>query len=491
VGAIERTSLLTLAAPALAGGLLVALSLPPWGWWPLAWLGVGLLVWRLDGQSWRRRALLGTAFGLGEYVVGLWWMGEFNRIGGFLSMIGESAFLAVGLALVPAHRRHWAAPIGVPAALLLVEAFRDRFPFGGVPMAGLAFGQVDGPLAPAARVGGALLVLGLAAAAGAALAQAAARRPALAAALGALTALLAAAGLVAPDGGPAQHAVHIAVVQGGGRRGFRAIASNAQDVFDRQLRASEKIRPPVDLVLWPEDVIDVDVPVAQTNQAAAVGALAVSQNASVIAGVVEDAGPEHFRNAAVLWSPEGRILARYDKAHRVPFGEYVPLRPLIEKLVDLSVIPRDAVPGRGPGLLRPPTTPPVGLTISYEVYFADRARAAVHAGAQVLLVPTNAASFSTTQVPTTEVAAAKLRALEAGRDLAQAAPTGYGALIDHRGRLHARTVLGRNQVLQGVLRARTGTTVYGRTGDGPVVLLALLALAVGWLPTRLAKRPSS
>src|SRR5205807_9327393 len=97
-------------------------------------------------------------------------------------------------------------------------------------------------------------------------------------------------------------------------------------------------------------------------------------------------------DAAVAWGPGGRIVGRYDKVRRVPFGEYVPLRGLVRHLADLSAVPRDARPGRGPGLLRTPAGP-LGVLVSYEVFFEDRARAAVGAGGEVLLVPTNASSY--------------------------------------------------------------------------------------------------
>lgn len=477
--AIRRSGPLTFAAPALLAGLLVAFSLPPWGWWPLAWLGLGLLAWRLDRLTTRQRVLAGAAFGLGQFVVGLWWMLEFNLVGGVLVMLLETAAMVAAATFAPRL-------LAVPAALVLAEAVRDRVPFGGLPMAGVALGQVDGPFGGAARLGGALLVLALAAAAGAALAAAARRRFKTAAVLAAATTLVAALGMVAPDGGPAGRPRKIAVVQGGGPRGFRAVDTDAREVFERHVQASQAITPPVDLVLWPEDVMDLTVPVEVSDEAAAVAALAIQVDAPVVAGLVEDDGPDRFRNAAVLWTPDGRISGRYDKVHRVPFGEYVPGRSVIKHLADLSVIPRDAVPGTGPGVL----PGHLGVVISYEVYFADRARAAARAGGRVLLVPTNAASFKTSQVPTTEVASAQLRAIETGRDLAQAAPTGYGALIDSHGRVKARTTLGRREVLHGVMHERTGQTLYSRTGDGPVVLLALLGLVLSAWRSRRPSRTS-
>lgn len=450
---------------------MVALSLPPWGWWPLAWIGLGVLVHALDGLPLRRRVVVGIAYGLGQFVPGLWWMGEFNFIGAFFVMLLETSAMTAAAAATPGRRAVFAAP----AALVLAEALRNRVPFGGLPMAGVALGQVGGPLAGAARVGGALLVLGLAAAAGAGAGLVALKRSS-GAVLAGIVAATAVIGAVAPDGGHSQRTLDVAIVQGGGRRGFRAVESDPQEVFEAHVAASDGVEVPVDLVLWPEDVIDVDEPIDQTEEAAVVSRVAARLGAPIVAGVVEDAGEEHFRNAAVLWSPAGRIVDRYDKVHRVPYGEYVPGRSLIEHLVDLSVIPRDAIPGKGPGVL----DGHLGVVISYEVYFADRARSAANAGARVLLVPTNAASFTTSQVPTTEIAAARLRAIEAGRDLAQAAPTGYGAFIDNHGRVKARTVLGRQEVLRRTMHERTGRTIYARLGDGPVIALAALVLLSAW-----------
>jgi apolipoprotein N-acyltransferase len=488
MSAIDRTPRLPTfrawtVAPAFAGGLLVALSLPPWGWWPLAVVGIALLAHVVAGLALRRRLLVGLAFGLGQFIPGLWWMFEFSP-GAGLVMLLETAFIVGALAVVPPTRP--LNYVAVPAALVAAEALRGHIPFGGLPMAGVALGQVAGPLGGAARLGGALLVLAAAACIGAALAAAVRRHLATAAVLAAITVATALAGALAPDGGSAKTTLDVAVVQGGGRRGFRAVDSDPRQVFEAHIEASGRIRPPVDLVLWPEDVIDIAQPITVAPEAVEVGAVAAAVRAPVVAGVVEDDGDERFRNAAVLWSPDGRIVDRYDKVHRVPFGEYVPGRSFFDRIADLSVIPRDAIPGTGPGILRPATTPPLGVVISYEVYFADRARAAVDAGGQLLLVPTNAASFKTSQVPTTEVAAAQLRAIETGRDLAQSAPTGYGALVDNRGRVLGRTTLGRQEVLHGELHARTGRTIYTRVGDWPMWLAAAAALALVWRRVRRA-----
>ena len=462
---------------ALVAGLLVALSVPPWGFWPLAVPGIALVAVAIDGQRARRRALLGLVFGFGLFGPTLFWISEFHAVGYVLLLLLEGAFFVAALALVPADRSRGAALVALPAAYVLAEWLRGLIPFGGLPMGGLPLGQVTGPLAPSARIGGAYLLTGLGVAVGVALVAGWWRRWRTAAALVGLAALTAVAGAVAPSGTPEER-IDVTVVQGGGPRGFRAVDSEPGEVLLAHLEVSEGVRRPVDLVLWPENTIDVPT-IDGSVEADAVAAVAVDTGATVVAGVTEDAGDDNFQNLSVAWDPEGRIVDRYVKVHRVPFGEYVPLRGLLERVVDLSVLPRDAVSGSGAGILRTPAGD-FGVAISYEVFFGDRARAAAKAGGQLLLVPTNAASFTTSQVPTQEIAAAQLRAWETGRHVVMSAPTGYGAFVDHEGRVLGRSTLSRAELLRGRPELRGGRTIYVRLGDLPIVALAAVALALSW-----------
>jgi apolipoprotein N-acyltransferase len=560
-------------------GVAIALSLPPFGWWPLAIVGLAVFAVVVHRRPLRRRVLLGAALGLGQYAIGLWWVSEFNAAGYVALVVLTMLFTAAAGAAITS--RGWVGVlIGLPAALTVADWVRGHFPFGGLPLGGIPLGQAAGPLVPVTRLGGPLLVTGVTAALGAVMAVFAAAgaagagrrigRPASdsagvthrplprpagadatdaplprpagadttdggtsrpapvdttgggppAAAAGAIerTRLLAgaatgrtrlppagrrevvaaavvlavvgalvAAGRLSPDGGGggATRVISVAAVQGGGPRGLHASEVDPDVAFQRQLSVTTAIQKPVDLVVWPEDVVVVDRPIGQTPESTAVGQLAVRLHATVVAGVVENVGADRFRNAAVVWSPAGVIVARYDKVHRVPFGEYIPGRALFRHLANLDLVPRDAIAGRGPGLLDTPAGP-LGTVISYEVFFEDRARAAIHAGGELLVVPTNASSYRTSQVPTQEVAAAQLRAWETGRDTIQAAPTGFSALIDHDGRILARSTLGRPQVLTGRLTLRNGRTLFVRLGELPVVVVAILGLIA---PLGRARRP--
>jgi apolipoprotein N-acyltransferase len=475
------------------GGVLVTLAVPPFGWWPLAILGVALLVdalhpapslpnpsfsvWeraRSGPFPYRERVWVGFAFGLGFLLPGLWWMHEFTLPGFVLAAIFESALLAAGILLA----RGTATLV---AGLVLAEAVRASWPWGGVPVPTIAHTQVGGPAAQVARLGGELLITALVLAAGVALQRAWRRQLLPATAIAATIVAVVTAGAVAPDGRAGER-LAVAAVQGGGERGTRAIDTDEDVVFDRHVRASDDIDDRAELVLWPENAVHVDDPVEQTPEGDALSAIARGRTlvAGVVIGGEAEGDSDVFVNLATAWGPDGGVIERYEKNARVPFGEFIPFRSIVERLGDVSAVPRDARVGHGPGFIQTPAGD-LGIVISWEVFFADRARDAISSGGEVLLVPTNAASFSTAQMPALELGAARLRAIETGRWVVQAAPTGFSAFITPRGRVLEHSDLGAREVLHHDVVLRSGTTFYTRLGDGPFVAASIAALVLGRL----------
>ncbi|MDQ2754347.1 MAG: apolipoprotein N-acyltransferase [Actinomycetota bacterium] len=491
-----------LAAGAAAGGL-IAVSIPPYGWWPLAVVGYGVVALSLTGASLGGRLTLGAGVGLAQYGIGVWWVNEFSVPGCIVLILLGGLWVAAALGLVPGRGR-LGVTVGLPAVMVLSDWGRSRYPLGGFPLGGTSLGQASSPWAPVLRLGGSLALTLLTAIAGlvlAALVEAAwrGRRRQQSVGVGAgwgspvraglgmaaVLVVVVAAADWSPHGGgaPAQglRSLKVALVQGGGPRGTRAINTDPQLVFDRQLQASAGLRAPVDLVVWPEATLQsFSHPVASTAEGSAVAGLAISLSATLVVGVEHDVGTEHYYNAALAWAPDGTIVGQYIKNHRVPFGEYVPGRRLLSHFFNLADVPLDAVAGHGPGILHSPAGP-LGVMISYEVFFDDRARGAVDAGGEILVVPTNTASYRSDQVPAQELAAARLRAIETGRALLQVTPTGYTAVVGPDGHVEQQTALGRRQVLTAAVPLRTGRTVYVRYGDLPTLIVALLGLTGGWV----------
>jgi apolipoprotein N-acyltransferase len=472
-------------------GVLLALSLPPWGWWPLGLAGAGILYWRLAGLGLRTRVWSGWLAGLGCYAIGLFWARAFNWYGAVVLILVEALFFAAAAALTPPVRGRALAFV---AACTLAEALRMTWPFGGLPLGGVFLGQAGGPLVQLARLGGPLLITAGVWAAGAAGATIVswlwARRAGtgapsvvggVAIALGLVA--LTVAGAVVPDGGSPVGTVRVALIQGGGQRGLSKEQVSPTTVYDAQLSAMYAValaRPHPELVVWPEDVVALDRPLAGSPEASTLSRLAQHLRTTLLVGVTEPASATTFRNEVVAWGPRGNIVGIFEKVHRVPFGEYVPFRSFFAHFADLSGVPTDAVPGDGTGLMRTPAGP-LGLMVSFEIFYANRSHGSVRAGAELLTVPTNTSSYSTSQVPTQETAAAVVQTIATGRDLVQAAPTGFSAVVTQRGVVVERSDLGKRQELFATVALRRGMTPYDHGGDLPVLILSALALALGWV----------
>jgi apolipoprotein N-acyltransferase len=479
------------AAPSVAAGVLLALSLPPWGFWPLGIAGAALLYWRLAGLRLRTRVWSGWLAGLGCFAIGLFWARAFNWYGAVVLILVEALFFASAAALTPPARGRALAFVG---ACTLAEALRMAWPFGGLPLGGVFLGQADGPLVQLARLGGPLLLTAAVWAGGTAVATLVAWlwahrslsvQPAVlgAAVIAIGVAALAAVGAAVPDGGSPVGSVRVALVQGGGQRGLSKEQVSPTTVYDAQLAAMHGVtaqEPPPELVVWPEDVVALNRPLAGSPEAAALSRLARRLRTTLMVGVTEPASPTTFRNEVVAWGPRGNIVGIVEKVHRVPFGEYVPLRSFFAHFADLSGVPTDAVPGHGTGLMHTPVGP-IGLMVSFEIFYSGRSHASVRAGAELLAVPTNTSSYSTSQVPAQETAGAIVQCVETGRDLVQAAPTGFSAVVTQRGVVVQRSALGQQQVLFATVDLRRGLTPYDHWGDLPVLILSALALVVGWL----------
>lgn len=467
---------------AIAGAVTVA-SLPPWGWWPLGVLGIAAFVHLPAEASGRARFATAWWFWIGAYLPGMVWMIDLTLPGWLVATPIEAAIMAAPLALLPPTGVRRLA--GLPAALVVGEAVRWVVPFGGVPMTNLALGQVGAPWVDVVRVGGPLLLVAVIGLAAVAVAGARAHRGTALIALGALI-LLTAVATAAPRG-VVERQLEVAVVQAGGALGTNAVTNTERPVFDRHVAALAASPPDVELIVWSESSASSFGPVETSLHMTELEDLARTYGATIIANFSEMT-TDRFRNTAVSVDPERGYLDRYDKVHLVPFGEYVPLRGFIERFVDLSLIPREAIPGTGSGVLDTGLGP-VATVISFEVYFPERVRSGVADGGRIVVNPTLASSYTTSMVPGQSLASARLRAIESGRWVLQSSTTGFSAIVDPDGRVVARTGLREAGVVTAVAELRSGSTWATQLGKWPVTLMALLLL--GWVAAPRPRRVRS
>ena len=478
----------------LFGGALVGCSLPPVSFWPLGVLGMAAVVTALKGRPLGGRLAAGLWAGLGQFAIGIAWAIQFNAAGYVVLVVVESLIVAVCAALVPPS-----GPLRVPAAaaaFTLAEWVRESWPFGGLPLGSAALGQIGGPLQFAARLGGPLLVVFVLALSGGALGElvlaglARGRRGdegSSASLFGSLSCLVAAAALAGAGAvtGPTVSAgaphLSVAVVQGGGQRGLSQLQVPPSRVFEAALRETARVSGHPSLILWPEDVVAMGpTPFVGSQAEALLAAVARERHATLVAGVTEDVGATRFRNEVVALSPSGRLVATFEKVHRVPFGEYVPYRSFFSHFANLRDVPRDAIPGHGSGMIATPAGR-FAVLVSYEVFFAERGRSGVRAGGRLILVPTNTSSYSSSQAPAQEIAASRLQAIEEGRYLLQAAPTGYSAVISPSGAVLQRTPLSVPAVLEASVPLLSTPTPFEESGELPVLVASALLVLLAWL----------
>jgi apolipoprotein N-acyltransferase len=162
----------------------------------------------------------------------------------------------------------------------------------------------------------------------------------------------------------------------------------------------------------------------------------------------------------------------------VPFAEYIPLRRISEFVSSAAgTVTQDMVAGSGNGLLRGAPVP-IGDVICFEVAYDDLVRSSVAAGAQLLVIQTNNATFGHTAETYQQLAMDQLRAVESGRTVVQAATTGKSAIIGPDGGIRQESgPLFRSDIMVARVPVRTGRTLATRVGAWPEYALAALALA--------------
>lgn len=477
-------------------GVALGLAFPPYDLWPLSLVGVAALSLLTRGRTARQGAWTGFVFGLPFFLILLKWL----HVVGWDAVIGLSIAEALFVTLLGAGLAKTSRLPGWPlwAACLWVaeEWARDRLPFGGFPWGRLAFANTGSPFTPLAALGGAPLVTFAVALSGALLAACAAtlwglrrngspRRAVPALEAFGLAAAVAAAGVLVPVPTKADDTVDIAVVQGNVQQPGMDFLGRPMKILDNHATATEKLAADIkagrakkpDLVIWPENSSDLDpfqYPQAYDRIDESVKAIGVPV---LVGALVDHPSKEGYvYNEGIVWDPKKGPGASYTKQHPVPFGEYVPFREQLSKIITrFQRVPRDFYPGDHTGVLNVGPAK-LGDVICFEVAYDEIVHDTVDAGARALVIQTNNATYGRTGQPEQQLAMSRLRAVEHGRAVVTAATSGISAVVAPDGRITHRIPEFTQGVVSARIPLRDETTLADRVGAAPEWALAIVGL---------------
>jgi len=495
-------------------GVLAASSLPPLNWFWVLPISFSGLVWLLDGalskQTLTRRGRfwrgfkLGWVFGFAYFLAGLWWIGsaflvEADRFAWMLPFAvlamptGLALFVALGTAVAALlWSEGWGRIFALAVGLALFEWLRGHI-LTGFPWNAFGYG-VSGSLLlsqTASLVGiyglGFLTVLIASSPALLTDPVRAARKwkplVGLVLLLVAVTSYGTYRLYVLPDPEPSD--VDVRIVQPAIDQREKWLPENRERIFKTLLEMSQK---PLGgnarvgqqrIVVWPESAI----PFLLTREPGALFRISrvLNDKTTLATGAVrmEAVGDEaQYFNSIYFIGGNGTVLEVYDKVHLVPFGEYLPLKSMLERLGLSTLVdaPEGFQAGYRQRVLKIEGLPSVIPLICYETIFPAYGKSGEEQASWLLNV-TNDAWFGNTPGPYQHFSQASMRAIEQGVPVIRAANTGISAVVDAKGRVLTSVALFDVGVLDEKIPGKIEKTPYGRYGDKLFVFLMVIGLS--------------
>ena len=491
---------------ALALGAVSACAFEPLALWPLMPLCLaGLLALLGHARRLMPAVALGWCFGLGNFVVGLNWIAMAFTYQdampawlGWVAVVLLSLYLAVFPALatgaawwMAGGKRARMAPLAIMlAGCWIVSEWLRAVLFTGFAWNPIGVVLVHGGTLPlAARyvgtygLGGMVVLLG---AAILGLARAFTRRQPPLRWIGCMATLVLALLLqLWPVRSelplPSAPLLHIVQPNIGQDQKWNTDAQGGNFARLTRLSGAPGLRPR--LLLWPE--VAVPAMLEQDELARLQIAALLGPRDRILTGAeAVQYGPDGeivtASNSLFALAPDGRVLGRYDKAHLVPYGEYLPMRPLLSRLGLSRLAPGDMdfLAGPGPRNVTVPGIGQVGVQICYEIIFSGHVVDKASRPA-FLFNPSNDAWFGRWGPPQ-HLAQARLRAIEERIPVARSTPTGISAVINRDGRLLASLPWRTAGAIELPLPAAGAATPFSRLGNLLPLLLALALVAAGF-----------
>ncbi|NIJ08192.1 apolipoprotein N-acyltransferase [Sphingomonas vulcanisoli] len=506
-------------------GALAACGFAPLELWPLTIACLIALIAMLEraGSTWRAAAI-GWCFGVGHFCIGLNWIATAFTYQaampawlGWLAVVLLSLYLAVFVAF-SASCAYWLARLASPTPRAFVALFGAVWIIGELLRATLFTGFAWNPLAaiwvplrivPVMTLptigtyglsGLTILIAGgllhgagfLRRAFGNATPAQRGNRAILLGAI-ALAVAIGCASIFIPIGmAPlaAANGPRIRVVQPNINQAEKWAPDAEINNFRRLVHLSGTPGPEPRLILWPEVAIPwflEDDPDARTALAHVLGPRDLMLTGGEAVRYDAQGTMIAATNSLFGIDARGRLLGRYDKSHLVPYGEYLPMRPLLSRIGLSRLAPGDMDfdSGRGPADIKLPGIGLVGGQICYEIIFSGHVIDAAHRP-RFLFNPSNDAWFGAWGPPQ-HLAQARLRAIEEAMPILRSTPTGISAVIDAQGRLLASLPWRLAGAIDARLPAVGPPTLFSRYGNLLPLAFALFLVAIGFA-SRLRRR---
>ena len=469
------------------------LAFSPFGLFPIGVLAPAVLFWLWQKAPPLYAFWYGFLFGFAMFGFGVSWvyvsMHDFGNMDAPLAAFAVVLFAAY-LALYPAltgwvHARFvprrgvLSAVLALPALWVLCEWLRG-WVLSGFPWLAVGYGQIDAALAGFAPWLGVYGVSFAALASAGLLVQAWHNRRGTAwvAHAAVLLVLWLGAWLVGriewtePAGPP----LRVALVQGNVALRDKWVPQKRLEIIRGYLELSRQTTE-AGLVVWPESAVPGYLDELNAQFVPQLRQEYRNRGTDFLVGVIEkDRRSGAYYNSVIgVGSGEGA----YRKRHLVPFGEFLPFPALFQWFIDRFQIPMSSF-SRG-SATQPPLTvagQEVGVTVCYEDAFGAEVIQSLPQ-ATLLVNVSEDAWFGDSLGPHQRLQMARMRALETARPMLRAANTGPSAIIDHHGRLQARSPQFKKTVLTGSVQRTRGATPYVRFGDWPVVALVMALILAG------------
>lgn len=495
---------------AMTAGLMAVFAQAPFNFFAVCFVSFPVLVWLLDGSDSAGRPgimarfwpgfRIGWAFGFGYFVAGLWWVGNALLVESDefawalpLAIFGLPAILACFYGVATGLARFvWPDGLGrifMLAAMFGLSEYLRTVLLTGFPWNAIGYAIMPTPmLMQSASVVGLFGMTPLAVLVFSAPALLGTGRHRIA---GSVLVLL----LLAAHGGYGYYRLsgtnlsgpvtQVRIVQPAIDQALKWDTSVRNDIFGRLVDlTSGEGGAEADIIVWPETAI----PFLLTERPDALSAIArtLGDKQTLLTGGVRveasasPSGEPLYYNSILVIDTKGEIIAAADKTHLVPFGEYLPLRDLLDGigLRQVAEVPGTFSAGQRRTFLELPGDIRLLPLICYEAIFPQEA--VVGKGNGSMLVVTNDAWYGNTPGPYQHFRQAQLRAVEQGASLIRAANNGISGAVDPYGRIisaFALDVSGALDVSVPLARVPTWYSVYGTLG-GQLIVIVFLALAL-------------